>query len=265
MHAHEVEAYVAKHGLRELVGEYERETRKDANASVDPSNVVPYEPDWQDLVRLHWTILQRRVTTVLEFGCGYSTLVMAHALALNEAEHGEYVRKNLRRNNAFEVHSVDDVPEYIEKARARIPERLSKHWDIQYSRCRMVEWNGRIATAYDRLPNICPDLVYLDGPSQHSVAGDVAGISTRHPDRLPMSCDLLRIEHLLLPGTLVIVDGRTANARFLAKNLQRDWYVSRVEEEDVTLFEQQEKPLGKWNRRQIAYCVDHTSHRLPLP
>ena len=47
---------------------------------------------------------------------------------------------------------------------------------------------------YKRLPLINPDLIYLDGPSLFNVKGSINGISTAHPDFMPMSCDILKIE-----------------------------------------------------------------------
>ena len=35
-----------------------------------------------------------------------------------------------------------------------------------------------------------------------------------------MSADILVFEHFLQPGTLIVVDGRAANARFLKTNLE---------------------------------------------
>ena len=36
-----------------------------------------------------------------------------------------------------------------------------------------------------------------------------------------MSCDILMIENFLMPGTIIVVDGRGANAEFLRKNFKR--------------------------------------------
>lgn len=79
-----------------------------------------------------------------------------------------------------------------------------------------------------------------------------------------MSCDILKIEHFLLPGTLIVVDGRTANARFLKANLQREWRHEHDEEGDVHYFEMIEEPLGKWNRRQIEFCLGADWRSRPL-
>ena len=70
-----------------------------------------------------------------------------------------------------------------------------------------------------------------------------------------MSGDILSFEHFLHPGTLIIVDGRTANARFLKCNLQRNWSYSYSEEWDQHFFELLEEPLGIYNKAMIDYCL----------
>ena len=35
--------------------------------------------------------------------------------------------------------------------------------------------------------------------------------------------DIIKIEYFLTPGTIIITDGRTANAQFLKDNFQRNW------------------------------------------
>lgn len=62
-----------------------------------------------------------------------------------------------------------------------------------------------------------------------------------------MSGDLLLMEPTLLPGTFVLIDGRTNNARFLQKNLQRDWKMVHDARGDVTTFELTEERLGPYN------------------
>ena len=89
---------------------------------------IPLQPDLVDLYRLHRLIIENKRTTVLEFGTGWSTLVMAHAL--NELKKGFIDSKHkLRRNNIFELHVLDDEPEFIEISKSRIPspERYCKN------------------------------------------------------------------------------------------------------------------------------------------
>jgi hypothetical protein len=54
-----------------------------------------------------------------------------------------------------------------------------------------------------------PDLVYLDGPALT-------------PDR-KIAVDMLDMEDRLVPGTRLIVDGRSQNCRFLADKFSRRW------------------------------------------
>lgn len=245
-------AYAQQEGLIELVGD----TRSSANGiytTVDPTNLNPYEPEWDDLVRLHKLVRRRRVLNVLEFGCGHSTIVFSDAIHKNRLEFGDFVQENLRRSDPFHVDVVDDIQQFLDSTERRIPRHLDGVARFHFSSVEMTEFQQRICTRYLRLPNVCPDLIYLDGPSQHSVLGDVAGVSTSSPDRLPMASDLLRIEHFLLPGTLIVIDGRTANARFLESNFQRGWTYSEDLESDVHYFELTEPPLGPHNRRQMEF------------
>ena len=252
----EIKKYLKENSLDELLQEeIDIDLKRGINESVDPTVVKPYRADWIDLVRLHKLIRKRRVTTILEFGCGHSTLIFADALNKNKESYGDFVASELRRNNAFELHVVEDMPFYLDAVSKRIPKHLESNIFFTNSEVRMTTFADRICTEYSLLPNICPDFIYLDGPSQHSAIGDVCGISTRHPDRLPMSCDLLKIEHFLLPGTFVVVDGRTANARFLRSNLQRNWTYRHDKSADVSLFELVEKPLGRYNQAQVSFCL----------
>lgn len=212
----------------------------------------PLPPDEADLSRLERICLARKVVTILEFGTGWSTRRMAAALRVNRDRHGDAVAR-LRFCNAFELHAVDNVPHYLELSRQQVPEPLREHVRFHHSPVIMGEFAGRACTYYEQLPDICPDLIYLDGPSQNATEGALRGISTRPLDRLPMAADVLAMEHFLLPGTLIVVDGRTANARFLKANLQREWRHEHRVAEDIHLFEQVESPLFPLNREQIRF------------
>ena len=68
-----------------------------------------------------------------------------------------------------------------------------------------------------------------------------------------MSGDILLMEYYLLPGTLILVDGRTTNARFLKNNFQRDWKYTYYEEYDQHIFELIEEPIGNLNKVQVDF------------
>ena len=84
----------------------------------------------------------------------------------------------------------------------------------------MTQFNGRICTEYKVFPK-SSDLIYLDGPSQFKTKGKVNNISTAHKDFMPMSCDILKIE-FSKTRTIIVVDGRTSNLRFLLSHLSEN-------------------------------------------
>lgn len=254
--------YNADYGIAEWFGldvapdaDLQEKREKPVNASVDSTNTTPFAPELDDLIRLHFLCLNRRVTTILEFGVGKSTRVFADALRINRERHGDYVSKNLRRGDPFRLFSVDNAREWVDHCRQELPADLAEFVEFTIADVEMTTFNDRICTAYTHLPNVCPDLIYIDGPGQFGVRGAVRGISTEHRDRLPMSADVLMIEPFLLPGTLILLDGRTANARFLKHNLQGNWEHQYFPAMELHAFELREAPLGRINRAQLAYCL----------
>ena len=234
-------------------GEVDQKIVSEAYFNVDSETNIPCSAELDDLIRLHYLVTSRKVTTILEFGVGKSSIMFDHALEQNKIKYSDFVQKNLRRSNPFECHSVDNNEKWIEVTKSTNPS--IKNVTFHCCPCYVSSFNDRICTLYDNVPNICPDLIYLDAPDQYSPIGDVRGISTNNPDRVPMAADILTFEHFLLPGTLIVVDGRTANARFLETNLQRNWIYNYSKEYDQHFFELSEKPLGIYNQKQIEFCL----------
>ena len=88
------------------------------------------------------------------------------------------------------------------------------------------------------------------------VKGSINGWNTGHTDMMPMMCDILKIEHFLIPKTIIVVDGRTSNARFMRCNLQRQWQYKHCKIRDQHFFVLEEEPLGKYSKniiREIYY------------
>jgi len=221
---------------------------------VDPTNKTPYAPELDDLARLHHIATTRKAITILEFGTGYSTLVLADALYKNKQKYSKYVKNNLRCSNPFEVHSIDANQEYLKISEERLPEHLKKIVHFHHSDVVMGKFNDRICTYYEKIPNIRPDLIYLDAPDQFVAKGSVSGITTAHPDRMAMSADILTIEHFLQPGTFILIDGRTANSRFLKSNFQRNWDYTEDDVNDINMFELIERSLGIVNEKHLQFC-----------
>lgn len=235
-------------------GNVEKKIEHSIYGSVDPSNTIPYVPELDDLTRLHFLANTRKAITILEFGTGYSTIVLADALYKNKQKYQQHVSDNLRCSNPFELHCVDADKDFLKISEERIPEHLKEIVHFHHSNVVMGKFNDRICTYYEKIPNIRPDLIYLDGPDQFIAKGSIHGVTTAHPDRMVMSADLLTIEHFLQPGTFILVDGRTANSRFLKSNFQRDWSYKEDRINDINMFELTEPPLGVINKKHLEFC-----------
>ena len=100
----------------------------------------------------------------------------------------------------------------------------------------MTLYNGNYAHQYKSLPRVNPDFIYLDAPDPFKTKGNVNNFTVAARDMMPMSCDILKFEKFLTPGTIILIDGRTANARFLKNNFQRRWKEYRDFATDQTVF-----------------------------
>ena len=250
--------YLEKNPIHEILdidlesyGDIEKKIERSPYETVSNSD-YPNATELDDLIRLHYLVTSRKVTTILEIGVGKSSAVFSDALSKNKNLWEGWVKKNLRRSNPFECHSVDNNQKWIDSVKNKYSFDNVSYY---YCRCEVSSINSRICTLFHGIPNICPDLIYLDGPDQFSPEGDIRGLSTNHPDRMPMSGDIITIEHFLTPGTLIVVDGRTANARFLKENLQRNWEYHHSSNYDQHYFELKESPLGIYNKKQIEFCL----------
>ena len=227
---------------------------EDSNGELIESVVLPNQtshpisPNLLDLARLHLLISVRRCINVLEFGSGFSSLVIADALRANSLKNGERLPGQLRREDPWQLDSIDESKDWLRITKSRIPANLQKHVNFHHSVVTLGTFNDRVVTYYQNVPNKAYDLIYIDGPSQYAPKeSDWLGFNTSNPGRMPMSADVLRIEHFLQSGTLVLFDGRSANARFFELNVQKKWKKCHSDECDQSLFIDSSKSLGKYN------------------
>jgi hypothetical protein len=165
---------------------------------------------------------------------------------------------NLRRHNLFELLTVDNEKKYLNITKKRIKKfskKLNLNIKINYylSSVEMSLYENKISTSYKKLPLCNPDFIYLDGPDQFNVKGNLNNFSTRHKDMMPMANDILKIEYFLTPGTIIVTDGRTANAQFLKDYLRRNWLYKFDYINDQHIFYLNETPLGKYNKLQLDF------------
>ena len=241
--------YLIKEGLNKYINfDANADFKEGVFDAVSGKLNIPFPPVAEDLARLHRLIRKRKVFTILEFGSGLSTIVMADALSKNKTDSlGLQEKPELRNRFMFQIFSVESDKKWIEYSQSNFPNHLLEHVNFHYSEIKIDTFNGRICHFYDNLPDIGPDFIYLDGPNPKDVKGSVNGITFQCDERTVMAADILLMESILLPGTFILVDGRTNNARFLNNNLQRNFEMSWDKDGDVTSFELKEERLGKYN------------------
>lgn len=221
----------------------------------DDSDSEQFPPEYLDLARLHKAVRARKVFTILEFGIGFSTIVLAHALMKNKIDwKNKETEVKFRNSNPFELHSIDASKEWIAITQEKIPEELKDIINLHYSGVTAGLFQSRSCHYYDNLPGVIPDFIYLDGPDPKDVKSNEAG-DWSNPDTVVMAADILKMETVLLPGTCIAIDGRTSNAGFLKGHFYKNWDHCRSVEGDVTFFELQDTPLGKINESTLLYCL----------
>jgi len=166
-----------------------------------------------DLAHIHRQVSNRAPKTILEFGCGTSTVIMAYAL--------EELEKTGAVKNPH-LHVVEASPEWIKIVESSIPDHLKKYVTFHASPAVATEYESQIAHRHTILPDIIPDFIYLDGPSPANVTGQINGISF-DISKPPISLDILLYEPLLRTGAFIILDGRVNNMYFLKRNLKRKY------------------------------------------
>ena len=206
-----------------------------------------------DLCRLHWLVLSRKVFNTLEIGSGFSTIFIADAKYILK----KYFKKveNIRCEKQFHIYSVGENKYFLNITKKRIPKNLSNYISLIFNKVDIINYQGTFALKHRNLPNISPDLIYLDGPSLYSAKKKLMGFAFNNISRVPMSADILFFEFFLEPGTFILIDGRGANAEFLKNFLKRNWKYFYDKKGDCHYFELLEKPWGEWNRRKLKFCL----------
>jgi hypothetical protein len=245
--------FFKKNNLKDLI-KLSQTPKKQVNEMVINS---PYSPDLKDLYNLYHFIILNKRTTVLEFGSGWSSIIFSLALNKLKKKYENSV-KNLRRNNPFEIFILENEKKFFNISKKRsvlYQKKLKLNTKVNYlfSNVSMTTFNGRICTEYKKLPLCNPDFIYLDGPDQFNVKGNVNGINSGHKDLMPMICDILKIENFLTPGTIIVSDGRAANIKFLRDNFNRKWIYKNNKVSDQHILYLDDPCLGKYNKLQLEF------------
>lgn len=250
-------SYVKKYKLHKLlnVKNINSAPEYDTFDTVDKNFNQLFYVDWNDLIFLHNLIIKHKLINVMEFGIGYSTIVMGHALSLNKDKYSNYVNKSFRKEKLFKCVSIDNERKYVDiyKRKLKKMPKINKSIELCFSPTEVTVINNKISTLYKKIPNFSPDLIYLDGPSNFNNKGKINGYDFNGKDKVPNAADILLFEYSLMPGCIIVIDGRKSNGRFLKNNLQRNWKYTEDYQNDKCFLTLNEKPIGKYNKHQMLF------------
>jgi hypothetical protein len=166
----------------------------------------------ENIYRLITTLKPR---AVVEFGVGFSTLVIA--LALSRIGQGR-------------CYTVDCDPRWLDNTRVKLAAvNLQSCVTLHHSTARAHLIDGQLCALYDVLPNVSPDFIYVDGPAPADIAGDAHGLKFILDDgsrRQPVTADPLLFE--TSSRFAMLVDGREENVAFLRRSLKGRYRIKEL-------------------------------------
>ena len=221
---------------------------------LNKKNAEVLGPELKKLFFLYKLITLNKRLIIMEFGSGWSSLILSLAMGANLKKHKDNV-KNLRHDK-FKIFSLDDNKKYLNISKKRVNNFKNKYQckvNFLFSPVKMSEFENKICTEYTKLPICNPDFIYLDGPGLFYIINKINNFSTANKDLVPMSADILKIEFYLMPGTIVLVDGRAGNVEFLKKNFKRKWTYKFVKDVDQHIFFLDEPSWGAKNLRLLKF------------
>ena len=192
-------------------------------------------PNLNDLARLLKVCNLTNPSKIIEFGCGFSSYIF-HNYLINK----EHTCESRNYLHIIEVHK-----KYMDIACNRF-RKSNKNIDVINDICSVTTdiYRNDGSHKYLATYSFNPDIIYLDGPDP----GDILNSKFfKDSQRVPISSDILSIEAWLIPGTIVIIDGRIANVEYLKSNLKRKWDWATNYENDCSIAILKDKPLGKKN------------------
>lgn len=174
-----------------------------------------YEPDWADLLNIYELVRRRKPQVVIEFGSGCSTPMFAQALADNERDDPSC---------SGHLYSIETSRFFRDQTENYIPKHLQSYVDVLYSDFEVVDDDqGNRVLIHSEVPDVAPNLVYLDGPN------------------LPADCkvgaDGVFLEKKAGDDFAILIDGRGPTFRYTEANLKRSYKVSQSDTHKWELLE----------------------------
>lgn len=208
-----------------------------------------YNPELDDLYFLYRLARSSCAMSVLEYGSGWSSWALNRALIENKESFQQEIGdgQKLRHPDLWSHLIIDANGEYLDISVSRL-DSISVRVSPIVANPRVSKEFSPPICAWDYLPNFAPDLVYLDGPDDDQINGQYLGFSFQGNFTPPVFCDLLKIEYYLWPETLIVIDGRTLQAKYLEEKFERNWQTYTDPFGDRTVMRLSEPLLGPIQR-----------------
>jgi hypothetical protein len=138
----------------------------------------PYDFDINDCVNLYNKIIETRRLCVLEFGSGWSTLIIAKALYDLKKKYFKKVSK-IRKRDIFCLYVLETSSKFKNISMSKIPNYIKKEIKITagVSGVIMSKYRDSVCNTYKKIPNCNPDFVYIDGPHIKDIKGHINNIN----------------------------------------------------------------------------------------
>jgi hypothetical protein len=164
-----------------------------------------YAPQYVDLLNIYELVRRRRPQIIIEFGSGCSTLMFARALADIERDGGD----------RGQLYSVETHARFKALTESYLPEELAPFVDISVSSIEVGKLHDQDVMWHTQVPNVSPNLVYLDGPDYHEFSAKVR-----------TQADGVRLEPRAAHYYAILIDGRWDTFEFTRRHLKRGYKVT---------------------------------------
>jgi len=207
------------------------------------SSSITYAPEVDDLYHLYSLVRRKLVTSVLEYGSGWSSLAIHVGLLENRASFAQEFEGVVRHPNLFQHLIIDADERFLNITLQRLNKLKSDCQIIPVSAdCEVV--NDTVAN-WNYLPNFVADLVYVDGPDDNQIKGNFKNWTYGGNFTTPIFEDLITLEPYFWPESLIVFDGRTAHARYVKNKFRRNWNFMHDPFGDRSIFRLDEPPFGE--------------------
>ena len=216
-------------------------------------STYPHIPDLKDLYYLYNLIVLNNKISILEYGTGWSSLIIYKALLFNKNKNKK--KYYTRADNPYSLDIIDNSKKFLKISKERLDKNFGKKNNIKfnYSPVKMTKFNDHFASHYTKHPVKNPDFIFLDAPNSFYVGGKVDNFTVNSFGMMPMACDILKFEFFLIPRTIIMSDGRAGNIQFLLKNFKRNWRHINLYNNSINILYLDEPSYGVFNDEQNKF------------